>query len=158
MVNKPKAQGSKEEKRQRDVLLGYGFKVDRLAEEGMYDKGDYIVRIPTGGGDIIGESKHMTAMNIHEAVAKAKRKADGHISFVWWKRSKRKGENKNRSMVGKPIVCMSEEDFIALLSEVAWPRQYGLDEGPVPPIEDLYKISPMDVPFLNVMAEDKDRK
>ena len=112
--NKNKKQGTTEEKRQRDALLIYGFKVDRLAEEGIYDKGDYVVRLPL---DVIGESKHAGALNIHEVVAKAKKKAgEGVFSFVWWKRSKRKGENKNRSMVGKPIVCMDEDVFIAILA------------------------------------------
>ena len=171
--NKSKAQGTKEEKRQRDVLLSYGFKVDRLAEEGIYDKGDYVVRL-TPDENAVGEAKHMAAMNIHEAVAKARAKAGDDLwSFLWWKRSKRKGENKNRSQVGKPIVCMSEQDFKNML---AW-AQIGLEsknradthEGPVPPVSDLYKMSPTDVPFLNhpavgtpeppyTVMESKDRK
>ena len=111
--NKSKKQGTAEEKRQRDVLLEYGFKVDRLAEEGIYDRGDYVIRM---GIDTVGESKHVSALNIHEVVAKAKKKAGEDVwSFVWWKRSKRKGENKNRSMVGKPVVCVDEETFIAIL-------------------------------------------
>lgn len=116
--NKNKKQGTTEEKRQRDRLLSYGFKVDRLAEEGIYDKGDYVIRLPV---DVVGESKHAGALNIHEVVAKAKKKAgSGVYSFVWWKRSKRKGGNQKRSMVGKPIVCVDEEVFMALL---AWAGQ-----------------------------------
>ena len=112
--NKQKKQGTTEEKRQRDRLLEYGFKVDRLAEEGIYDRGDYVIRLPV---EIVGESKHAGALNIHEVVAKTKKKAgEGVFSFVWWKRSKRKGDNKNRSMVGKPIVCMDEDVFITILS------------------------------------------
>ncbi len=125
MSNKSKQQGTTEEKRQRDTLLSYGFKVDRLAEEGMYDRGDYVVRL-TPDDNAVGEAKHMGAMNIHEAVAKARKKAGADLwSFLWWKRSARKGGNKNRSMVGKPIICMSEEDFKNMLS---W-AQVGLKSG-----------------------------
>ena len=121
--NKSKAKGTREQRRQREMLQAAGFEVRVWAEEGIYDKGDLLLTIE-GWKSVTIECKDAAALKAHGIVVKANRKAPGD-AVLWWKRTERKEDAKRRTQVGKPIVCMTEEFFMELLSEVAWPRQYG---------------------------------
>jgi hypothetical protein len=111
--NKQKAKGTREERRQKTLLESHGFDVIRLVEGGIYDEGD--LRLTTGNWELTIESKDSAALNIHETVMKANRKAVVGPAVVWWKRTKQQPGKKIRTQVGKPIVCMSEELFIEFL-------------------------------------------
>ena len=122
--NKFKAKGTREQRRQRELLQARGYKVETLAEGGIYDLGD--LRISIGMWDLIVECKDSAALNIHDTVVNANRKAAASPSnaVVWWKRTKKVPGNKIRTQVGKPIVCMNEDLFIELLgyARTIWNR------------------------------------
>ena len=86
------------------------------AEEGINDKGDLLLTIDEGFKLTI-ECKDSAQLNAHGIVQKANRKAPGN-AVLWWKRTERKEGAERRTQVGKPIVCMTEEFFMELLSDV----------------------------------------
>ena len=115
-MNKPKRQGTAFETWNVDLAKAFGYFAERIAEGGAKDIGD--VRVTTWADDVILECKHRDRLNIHEAVAKAKAKAEGHgLTAVVWKRSTMKAGNNRRSQVGVPIVAMTIEDFYELLGD-----------------------------------------
>ena len=118
--NKFKAKGTKEQRRQREMLRARGYKVETLAEGGMYDEGD--LRLFINQWELTIECKDSAALNIHDTVVKANRKAPLGTAVVWWKRTKKVPGNKIRTQVGRPIVCMSEELFLEFLgyARAAW--------------------------------------
>ncbi len=113
--NKYKAKGTKEQRRQREMLRARGYKVETLAEGGIYDEGD--LRLFIDGWELTIECKDSAALNIHDIVVKANHKAGGP-AVAWWKRTKKVPGNKIRTQVGRPIVCMSEELFLEFLEYV----------------------------------------
>ena len=86
-----------------------------VAEEGINDKGDLYLTI--GKFSLTIECKDSAQLNAHGIVQKANRKAPGD-AVLWWKRTERKEGSERRTQVGKPIVCMTEEFFMELLSYV----------------------------------------
>jgi len=113
--NKSKAKGTREQRRQREMLQAAGFEVRVWAEEGIYDKGDLLLTI--GDWSVTIECKDNASLNAHGIVEKANRKAPGD-AVLWWKRTERKEDAERRTQVGKPIVCMTEEFFMELLNNV----------------------------------------
>jgi hypothetical protein len=128
--NKFKAKGTREQRRQRELLKVRGYNVETLAEGGMYDEGD--LRLFIDKWVLTIECKDSAALNIHDTVVKANTKSK-HGSYprsdavVWWKRTKKEPGNKIRTQVGKPIVCMSEDLFLEFLgyARAAWTADLG---------------------------------
>lgn len=110
--NRFKAKGTREQRRQRKLLQAHGHDVTVWAEEGVNDKGDLLVTI--GDWSVTIECKDNAALNAHGIVQKANNKAPGD-AVLWWKRTEKKEGATNRTQVGKPIVCMTEELFMELL-------------------------------------------
>ena len=62
------------------------------------------------------EAKNRQALNLHQTVAKAKRKAGKYPVVVAWKKLKKQKGQQRRSADGEPVVyCMDEKTFFALL-------------------------------------------
>lgn len=117
MVNKPRNKGTREQRRQRQLLEANGFGVTVLAERGIYDEGDLAFELPLFGR-IVVECKDRAQIPLHATLAKAQRKAGGD-AVVWWKRTEKKDGNERRTQVGRPLVAMDEDLFLALLNELA---------------------------------------
>ena len=113
--NRFKAKGTREQRRQREMLEHAGFGVTVWAEEGINDKGDLLLTI--GDWSVTIECKDNAALNAHGIVEKANRKAPGD-AVLWWKRTEKKEGATNRTQVGKPIVCIPEKVWMELLGYV----------------------------------------
>lgn len=111
-MSKPKRQGTAWETAIVKAAHAYGIPARRLAEEGSNDPGDIQL-----GDTWILEARHRQNMNIHEALAKAKRKSPLPNTAVVWKRMKRKkpGQQRRRS-AGPPIVAIDLPTFLQLIS------------------------------------------
>ena len=122
MVNKPRIKGTREERRQRELCQAHRLKVRRLAEEGIKDRGDFVIDVPLFG-ELVVESKDRAQLSLHQVLAKANVKARPADAVVWWKRTERKEGNARRTQVGGPLVAMSEGLFLALLDELRAARE-----------------------------------
>ena len=113
MSNRSKQQGTAWESAIVRRFTDEGINAWRLSEGGQYDLGD--VMLDEYG--IVIECKDTTQLNLHQAVAKANRKAArrGHIAAGAWKRKKRQNGNQRRTQVGPPIVAMLLDDYLLLL-------------------------------------------
>ena len=62
------------------------------------------------------EAKNRQALNLHQTLAKAKRKAGKYPVIIAWKKLKKQKGQQRRSADGEPVVyCMDEKTFFALL-------------------------------------------
>ena len=113
--NKSKAKGTREQRRQREMLQAAGYEVMVWAEEGINDKGDLLLTI--GDWEVTIECKDAAALNAHGIVEKANRKAPGD-AVLWWKRTEQKEGSERRTQVAKPIVCIPEKVWMGLLDYV----------------------------------------
>ncbi len=115
MVNKPKAAGTREETWIVNTLQDAGFAAERLAEGGMHDLGDILIR--GTWHELVVEAKARERLTIHSEVAKAKRKAGYLKSVVIWKRLVRKpGASRRTPVDGETrVVAMDLDTFLWLL-------------------------------------------
>lgn len=112
-MSKSKQQGTAYETEIVRMLQSNGLTAERLAEGGLNDLGDVMLR----SFDIVIEAKDRAALNVHETLVKAERKTAGmFLTVLFWKRRTRKNGNTNRTQVGEPVVVMSAESFLELLS------------------------------------------
>lgn len=114
---RPKDKGTREERRQRLMCEAAGLHTQRLAEQGIYDRGDFTIDVPLWGEWVV-ESKNAAQLNAHATLAKALNKAGHDDVVLWWKRTERKPGAQRRTQVGRPIVAMSEDLFLDILREL----------------------------------------
>ena len=130
MVNRPKAQGTRFETRIVRLLQEAGLYAHRLPEGGPNDKGD--IEILTDRHWII-EAKDRQRLNIHDALAAATTKAPGkHVAVVWRRMSTRQPDQQRRHEIGEPIVAISLDTFITMLTsdaDVTVPDTYSDNAG-----------------------------
>lgn len=93
-----------------------GLLARRLAEAGVRDEGDVEIVTPDGGRVVL-ECKARAALSLHEAWAKARKKApsDAHVAVVW-KRLVRKVGNQRRTAAGPTLVAVPLDDYLDLLA------------------------------------------
>jgi hypothetical protein len=121
MVNKPKKQGTTFETQQVNLINKYSefHKARRLAEGGNNDEGDIEfqrIDFMMPNEIWIMEAKFRQAFNLHQGLAKAKRKAKNKPVVLAWKKLKKVKGQKRRVTDGEPVVyCMDEKTFFALL-------------------------------------------
>lgn len=112
MKSRPKDLGTAHETRIVRACHDAGLVAERIAEGGAYDVGD--VRIYAEHEWVI-EAKDRMALNIHQALAKARSKAGGLPTAVVWRKTVRKDGNTNRTQDGPIVVALALEDFLELL-------------------------------------------
>lgn len=112
MKSRPKDLGTALETRVVRAAQDAGLIAERLAEGGANDLGD--VRIYAEQEWVV-EAKDRMALNIHDALDKAIRKAGTPRAVVYWRRMARKAGNQRRHQVGQPVVAMTLEAFLELL-------------------------------------------
>lgn len=114
---RPRDQGTKWETEIVNRAQDMGLAASRIAEGGIYDRGDIEIwgDSKLGGGYWIVEAKDRANLNIHLALSKARLKAHRLESVVAWKRRIRKGQNVNRTQDGEPIVAMTLDLFLELI-------------------------------------------
>ena len=121
MVNKPKKQVTTFETAQVNLINKYNIhhKARRLAEGGNRDEGDiefFRVDYMLPSERWIMEAKNRQAFNLHQGLAKAKRKAGKYPVVIAWKKLKKVKGQKRRTNDGESVVyCMDEKTFFALL-------------------------------------------
>ena len=121
MVNKPKKQGTTFETHQVNKINNYNqhHKARRLAEGGNKDEGDvefFRIDYMLPNERWIMECKARQAFNLHQGLAKAKRKAGKNPVVIAWKKLKKVEGSKRRVADGESVVyCMDEKTFMALL-------------------------------------------
>lgn len=121
MVNKPKKQGTTFETSQVNLINKHNthHKARRLAEGGNRDEGDiefFRVDFMLPSERWIMEAKNRQAFNLHQGLAKAKRKAGKYPVVIAWKKLKKVKGQKRRTSDGESVVyCMDEKTFFALL-------------------------------------------
>lgn len=93
------------------------FFAQRIAEGGIADRGD--IDLDLGADDrlpLVIEAKHRQALNLHQTVAKANRKAGLSRSVVFWKKLTRKAGAERRTADGvAEVVAMDVDTFLWLL-------------------------------------------
>lgn len=117
MVNRSKVQGTTWERVCRMSLQASLQKpVTRLAEEGIYDRGDLSVTI--GDKEVIIECRDRETMQVHESLKKARAKAGEALTIVVWKRKKKVAGKAQRVPVGKPVAILDWDEMQVLLAEL----------------------------------------
>ena len=115
MTNKQKAQGTRfESKIVKDLNARHPNSAHRLAEGGLNDPGDIEYMDPDGDRWII-EAKHRDRLPVHQAVRKAKRKAqsvDPYMTVLIWKRTRR---DEGGSHAEGTVVVMDYDDWLGLV-------------------------------------------
>ena len=114
-MNPNKAQGTRYEVHVRDRFRNAGWPAERLPEEGINDRGD--AEAVLHGDTWIVEAKARQQMQLHSALAKAKRKADGRPALLFWKRLLPvPGKRRRQPVAGvAELVCMTPSDLLLLL-------------------------------------------
>ena len=117
MVNKAKKQGTTYETNIVNRLnKNNNFKSQRFAEGGSKDLGD--VQLFVEDQEYFIEAKSRQNLNLHQSLEKAIEKSSNVNTVLFWKKLKRKGENKRRTNDGMPeVVSMSYDLFIKLLNK-----------------------------------------
>lgn len=89
----------------------------RIAEGGIADLGDVELELyRLGHLPLVIEAKHRQALNLHQTVAKANRKAGLSRSVVFWKKLTRKAGAERRTPDGvAEVVAMDVDTFLWLL-------------------------------------------
>lgn len=127
-MSKAKAQGTRYETNIVNTTRNHGLQARRLAETGTNDAGDILIETGTYDHFVV-EAKHRDRLAIHDALAKAERKAmmspDLNViplgAVVWWKRTARQEGKKRRVPMGE-VVVMSPELFLELLTGYGVPH------------------------------------
>ena len=117
MVNKAKKQGTNYETNIVNRLnKNHKFRSQRFAEGGSNDLGD--IQLFAEDEEYFIEAKSRQNLNLHQSLEKAIVKSGNINTVLFWKKLKRKGENKRRTNDGMPeVVSMSYELFIKLLNK-----------------------------------------
>ena len=117
MVNKAKKQGTNYETNIVNRLNKVeNFKSQRFAEGGSKDLGD--IQLFEDNEEYFIEAKSRQNLNLHQSLEKAIEKSSNVNTVLFWKKLKRKGENKRRTNDGMPeVVSMSYDLFIKLLNK-----------------------------------------
>lgn len=119
-MSKSKAQGTRWEWELRQVfaltLRTFPHMIVRLAEEGIYDRGDLAFRV--GEQEVIIEARDRETMQVHTATQKAKRKAGSAWTIVVWKRKLKKPGHQVRTQVGVPVAIMPLTDLSDMLQRL----------------------------------------
>ncbi len=117
MVNKAKKQGTNYETNIVNRLNKYEkFRSQRFAEGGSNDLGD--IQLFTEEEEYFIEAKSRQNLNLHQSLDKAIEKSGNINTVLFWKKLKRKGDNKRRTNDGLPeVVSMSYDLFIKLLNK-----------------------------------------
>lgn len=114
MRTRPKDLGTRMETRIVRACHDVGLYAERLAEGGSKDRGDVRV-ITEDDREFIIESKDRQALNIHQALDKALRKAGTPRAAVVWRRMVRRNGNERRIQDGPVVVAMTLDAFLELL-------------------------------------------
>ena len=117
MVNKAKKQGTNYETNIVNRLNeNENLRSQRFAEGGSNDLGD--IQLFTKEEEYFIEAKSRQNLNLHQSLYKAIEKSGNINTVLFWKKLKRKGDNKRRTNDGMPeVVSMSYELFIKLLNK-----------------------------------------
>ena len=117
MVNKAKKQGTNYETNIVNRLNKVeNFKSQRFAEGGSKALGD--IQLFAANEEYFIEAKSRQNLNLHQSLEKAIEKSSNVNTVLFWKKLKRKGENKRRTNDGMPeVVSMSYDLFIKLLNK-----------------------------------------
>lgn len=121
MPNPSKQQGTAWETELVAAAKAMGYDAWRLAEGGSGDPGDLVVVTPDGDHYVL-EAKNRTALNIHDALGKARGKAARadlpfHVAgtAVAWKRLVRKDGKQRREQAGPPVVAITVGEWLSLI-------------------------------------------
>lgn len=120
----------------------YGCRAVRLAKMGFKDVGDVLVITPSGDHYLV-EAKWREQLNVHATLGNQITKAatadlPWYVTgtSVWWKRSRRKSGNERRSPAGPPVVAITIDEYLRLISGNQRPEQEPderpADQGPQP--------------------------
>ncbi len=117
MVNKAKKQGTNYETNIVNRLNdNVNLRSQRFAEGGSNDLGD--IQLFVKDEEYFIEAKSRQNLNLHQSLDKAIEKSGNINTVLFWKKLKRKGDNKRRTNDGMPeVVSMSYELFIKLLNK-----------------------------------------
>ncbi len=117
MVNKAKKQGTNYETNIVSRLNdNENLRSQRFAEGGSNDLGD--IQLFVKDEEYFIEAKLRQNLNLHQSLDKAIEKSGNINTVLFWKKLKRKGDNKRRTNDGMPeVVSMSYELFIKLLNK-----------------------------------------
>lgn len=118
-MSRSKAQGTRWEGQVKlEHQQALQIPVVRLAEEGMYDRGDLAFTLD--GQEFVLECRDRSTMEVHKALAKARVKAGmAAITAVVWKRKLLQPGNQVRTQVGPPVVIVAFDDWLRLLQALA---------------------------------------
>lgn len=118
-VTRQKRQGTAFETAWVRKLRSFGASARRLAEEGIYDRGDVESRLPDGMR-IVWECKHAERLPVapHELLRRAQDKAQEPAGIVW-KRSTVKPGNARRSSDGT-VVILDAQTFLTLVAHLSY--------------------------------------
>ena len=116
-MSRQRAQGTRLETAWTKMLQTVGATAQRLAEQGVHDRGDIDSTLPDGT-QIIWEAKHVERLPMapHDLLRRAETKASAPAGIVW-KRSTRKPGNNKRSSDGT-VVILRAETFMALVARL----------------------------------------
>lgn len=114
MRTRPKDLGTRQETAVVRRAQGYGLIAERLAEGSVTDRGD--IRIFTDT-EWVGEVKDRMALNVHQALDKARAKSGAHSTFIVWRKMKRNSGSSRRVQDGPVIVALTLDRFLELLKE-----------------------------------------
>ena len=117
MVNKAKKQGTNYETNIVNRLNDHeNLRSQRFAEGGSNDLGD--IQLFAKDEEYFIEAKSRQNLNLHQSLDKAIEKSGNINTVLFWKKLKRKGDNKRRTNDGMPeVISMSYELFIKLLNK-----------------------------------------
>lgn len=114
MANRSKNQGTAFESEIVNAFKAKGLHAQRIAEGGARDIGD----VYCADVDVVIEAKDRANLNVHVSLDKARKKAGGKVTVLFWKRRVRVNGNANRTQPGPPVVVMSVDDFLELMLTV----------------------------------------
>ena len=115
MVNKAKKQGTNYETNIVNRLNKVeNFKSQRFAEGGSKDLGD--IQLFADNEEYFIEAKSRQNLNLHQSLEKAIEKSSNVNTVLFWKKLKRKGENKRRTNDGMPEVVSMSYDCLLYTS------------------------------------------
>ncbi len=114
MRTSPKVLGTRQETATVHKAHDHGLIAERIAEGGVYDRGDIIIYTDH---EWVGEVKDHMQLNIHQTLEKALIKSDTPNTFVVWRRMARTPGHTNRHQTGPTIVALTLDRFLELLKE-----------------------------------------
>jgi hypothetical protein len=122
VVNKPKIQGTKFETWLVNKFNSWGdrYKAERLAEGGIKDIGDVKLKLKNGlipFKDFVIEAKARQNLNVHQTLAKSKKKAGNYPVILAWKKLIKQEGNSRRTSDGESVVYIIDEETLKDLLE-----------------------------------------